>query len=90
MTALFEQLWNGQIKSYKTCGQSDPEVVELAELVERNKASLNSELAGRQKELLNNYLACRDEYSCLMRMHAFRDGFSLACRLLEEALSDAP
>lgn len=85
---LFEQLWNGSITPYKYCGQGDPEVEELAELVERNKASLNHALTEEQQELLKNYTVCREEYSYLLIVHAFRQGFSLASRLLAEAFSE--
>lgn len=86
MKSIFEALWNGNIAPYKTCGSGDPEVEELDKLIERNKASLDNALTNGQKELLENYISCQDEYSYLITVHAFRDGFSLACRLLTEAL----
>ncbi len=88
MTMLFEQLWNGNITPYKYCGQGDPEVEALAELVERNKSSLDRGLNAQQKDLLKNYTVCYEEYSYLLTVHAFRQGFSLASRLLAGAFSE--
>lgn len=88
MTAFFEKLWNGQIAPYKTCGQGDPEVDELVGLIERNEVSLDKELTGRQKDLLKNYTACCEEYRHLITVHAFREGFSLASKLLTGVLSE--
>lgn len=89
MVALFEQLWNGGIAPYKTCGIDDPEVAALAELVERNKAALYRELSDLQRKLLYNYESCCDEYRYLIAVHAFRSGFSLASRLLTDALGES-
>jgi len=88
MTMLFEQLWNGQIAPCKTCGNNDPEVQELAELLERNKLDLDHALSEEQKELLKRYISCYEEYQYLITVHAFRKGFSLASKLLAEALSE--
>lgn len=87
MAMLFEQLWNGNITPYKCCGQGDPEVEDLAELVERNKASLDRALNAQQKDLQKNYIICYEEHSYLLIVHAFRQGFSLASGLLAEAFS---
>lgn len=88
MITLFEQLWNGNITPYKYCGQNNPEVEELAGLVERNKASLDLVLTEKQKELLKSYTACYEEYSYLLIVHAFRQGFSLSAKLLTEAFRE--
>lgn len=84
---LLEELWNGQITPYKHVEQNDPEVAELAELVERNRASLEEALNEEQKKLLEKFLRCQIDYDYLLIIHAFRMGFSLAGRLLGEAMS---
>lgn len=88
MTRLFEQLWNGQIVPHKTCGDNDPEVQELAELLERNKADLDHALSEAQNALLNRYIRCYEDYLYLIAVHAFRKGFCLASKLFAEALSE--
>ena len=88
MTAFFEQLWNGNITPYKNCGKGDQEVEELTELIERNKKSLDNSLENGQKKLLERYVGCCNEYWYLITVHAFRTGFSLASKLLTEALSE--
>ncbi len=88
MTMLFEQLWNGQIAPCKNCGRNDPEVQNLAALMERNKSALEHALGERQKELLKAYGACCDEYTYLITIHAFHQGFSLAGKLLAQVLAE--
>ena len=85
---MLEQLWNGQIAPYKTCGNSDPEVQELAELLERNKIKLEQTLSEEQMELLKKYFSCFDEYNYLIMVHAFRKGFCLAAKLLAEVFAE--
>ncbi len=86
MVTFVEQLWNGNIAPYKTSGSSDPDVRELDELLDKNKASLEKRLTDGQKILFDKYISCRDDHSYLITVHAFRDGFSLACRLVMEAM----
>lgn len=83
---LFESLWNGNIAPCETCGSKDPEVQELEQLINRNKAALVPLMNVKQKEVLESYIACQEEYTYHMMVHAYQDGFSLACRLLMDAL----
>ncbi len=87
MQSILEDLWNGHITPYKSCGCSDPELKEICELVKKNEATLTATLTEAHRELFKNYLICSDEYQYLMTVHAFREGFSLACRLLTDVLS---
>ena len=86
MKSIFEQLWNGHIKPYETNGINDPEVEELSELMERNQKSLKNTLDEGQKQALDQYISCCESYYYLLVIHAFRQGFSLAGKLLAEAL----
>ena len=88
MKSIFEQLWNGSIKPYETNGRNDPEVEELAELALRNKSNLDALLSEEQKKALEKYITCCDSYGYLLTVHAFRDGFSLASKMLTEALAE--
>lgn len=88
MKSIFENLWNGNIVPNKECGKNDSELHQIAALIEKNGMALDDVLSEQQKQLLKNYMTCHDEYYYLMCIHAFRDGFSLACRLLTEALAD--
>lgn len=86
MQRIFEQLWNGNIAPYKSCGSGDSEVRELNVLMERNRADLAGVLNTEKNALFDKYIACRDEYEYLTAIHAYREGFSLACKLLTEVL----
>ena len=86
MNSIFEQLWNGNIKPYENSGRNDPEVEELAQFVIRNKNALDKLLQEEQKKTLEKYITCCDSYYYLLIVHAFRDGFSLAAKMLTEAL----
>lgn len=87
MQTILEDLWNGNIAPYKDCGSLDPELQELYQLTEKNKAALAAILTENHGELFKNFLACSDEYNYLSTVHAFREGFSLACRLLTDVLT---
>lgn len=83
-----EDLWNGNIASAENCGVGDPEIENLVILIERHKELLNKELGQQQKSIFEKYVDCTEEYVCLISKCAFRDGFSLASRLMAEALSE--
>lgn len=88
MNIIFEQLWNGSIAPCKNCGAGDPEVEKIAELAERNWESLSALLGEQQKKTLQSFKACCDEYCYLVTVLVFREGFSLASRLLTDALGE--
>ena len=87
MFNIIEDLWNGSIRPCQNCETDDPQVGELISLMQRNKDKLRKELNPSQTNILQNYVDCTEEYLCLSSMYAFREGFSLACKLLTEALS---
>lgn len=86
MNSYFEEVWNGHITPFSDCGAKDPEVEALSLLIKQNEANLEKALNEEQKKLLRNYTACCDEHAYLTHVHAYREGFSLACKLLTEAL----
>lgn len=88
MKRTIEELWNGNIASAQNCGVGDPEIENLVTLIERHKELLSKELGPPQKNILQKYIDCTEEYTCLISMCAFCEGFSLASKLLTEALFD--
>ena len=44
---------------------------------------------GYQCSLFEKYVDCSDEYTDRIAAQAFCDGFSLACKLMTEALTEA-
>ncbi len=88
MKTTIEQLWNGNITPGRNCGENDPEIQELVELMEQNRELLDKNLGASQQEILQKYIDCTEEYCCRIAAQAFSDGFRLAGRLLTEVLSD--
>lgn len=89
MKPTIEDLWNGNITSAEKCGVGDPEIGNLVILIERHKELLNKELGQQQKSIFEKYVDCTEEYMCLISKCAFSDGFSLASKLMTEALSES-
>ena len=54
----------------------------------KNKEILDSKLDAEQLQLLNAYTEESDEYIHLLSLEAFREGFSLATKLLCEAFAN--
>lgn len=88
MQNIIEDLWNGNIVPSRDCGTNDPQIGELIALMERNKEKLLNTLPPNQTIILENYMDCTEEFLCLSSMHAFREGFCLASKLLTDALSN--
>lgn len=88
MKRTLEALWNGSLAPGPTSGVNDPELEHLTVLLDRNKEQLDRELSESQKELFEKYADCADEFLCLSTAQAFCDGFSLASKLLTEALAE--
>lgn len=87
MKPILEKLWNGRIAPAESCGEYDPEIKELAVLIEQNRDCLEKALGEQQKAILEKYIGCCEEYSYLITARAFCEGFSLASKLLMQALS---
>ncbi len=86
MKHTMELLWNGQLAPGATSGVHDPEMERLSMLLDRNRTKLDQVLDEAQKGLFERYASCADEFTYLSAAQAFCDGFSLAARLLTEAL----
>lgn len=89
MKRTIEDLWNGNITSAEHCGVGDPEIENLVTLMEGYRELLNRELGRQQKAVFEKYVDCAEEYVRLISKCAFRDGFSLASKLMTEALFDS-
>jgi len=81
-------LWNGILSPYEHCGSDDSEANDLTVLMDRHYDTLQKELSPTQMDTVEKLSACFDEYLLRMQEHAFSDGFSLAAKMLCEALSD--
>ena len=86
MSCVLTELWNGNITPCECCGVSDPEIEELITLRARNRKEIESGLSVSQKMAFQKYIDCVEEYEIRITEKAFTDGFSLAVKLLMEAL----
>lgn len=89
MKQTIEDLWNGNIAPAEKCGVGDPEIENLVMLMEKHKEQLNMELGKQKKSIFEKYVDCTEEYVYLISERAFSDGFSLASKLMTEALSES-
>lgn len=87
MNTTIEKLWNGSIRPCEEYCGNNPQIQEVAALMDRHKQALYQSLSKEQVRVLEKFIDCSGEYSYLAAEHAFRSGFSLACRLLSEAFS---
>ena len=86
MTQTITDLWNGNIAPVEHCGAHDPELNYLSSLMERNREALGGGLTAAQMETFQKYIDCSDKYLLRMLEIAFCDGFTVAAKLLTEAL----
>ena len=86
MSQTIYDLWNGNIAPAEHCGSHDSDANHLFSLMARNRETLYGELSDTQKEILQKYADCSEEYLLRMLELAFRDGFSLGCKLVMESL----
>lgn len=88
MNSAIENLWYGRLSPCENCGVGDPEIETLNMLINRNQETLYKELPAPQKELFEKYAEWSDKYARYIAACAFREGFSLGCQLIGEALSE--
>ena len=87
MTTL-ENLYYGNIAPHDYEVPRDSEYYVTARLVVRHEQELSATLTEQQKEILQKIKDNHTELQCLGERDAFRRGFSLAVRLLMEAMSN--
>ena len=86
MLNILTQLLNGQVKPFEEIGKNSDEIKELEKFIEQNFKELNNELNTKQKEILEKYSECVEEYFNLLIEDSFCTGFSLSTRILTESL----
>ena len=88
MNSTIENLWYGQFSPCENCGVGDPEIEMLSLLINQSQETLCKELPMPQKEQFEKYADWSDKYARYIAACAFREGFSLGCKLISEALSE--
>ena len=87
MLNILTQILNGQVKPFEQIGEGSETIKELVGLIERNSCNLCETLNDKQKEILEKYNDCIEEYYELLIEDAFCVGFSLSTKILTEALT---
>ena len=86
MINILSQLLNGQVKPFEEIGKNSDEIKELEKFIEQNFKELNNELNTKQKEILEKYSECVEEYFNFLIEDSFCVGFSLSTRIFTEAI----
>lgn len=81
--SMLKELWYGNINPSEDKEVSDDEK-ELVELMARHQEYLTSKLKGKELDEYKKYVECCDGYTSLIECQAFKIGFKLAIRLLNE------
>ena len=84
---ILEEFWYGNIEptEYDT---SSTEFKKLLELICRNEEKLRSSMTDEQKELLEKYSDCMQEYQAITACLIFQNGFKLGARMMLEVMED--
>ncbi|MBE6944288.1 MAG: hypothetical protein E7453_08590 [Ruminococcaceae bacterium] len=86
--SLIDELWYGNVLPTEHCGRNNAMLKKHFHFMLKNKEILDSKLNTEQLQLLNAYTEESDEYTQLLSLEAFREGFSLAIKLLCEAFAN--
>ena len=84
MSKLIEELWYGTLDPQKQFGRSNPEMRKLEAMMQYRLEKLRSCLSEEEREALERYTACMDEYLLASTEQAFSDGFGVGVRLTAE------
>jgi len=86
MKETITDLWYGNIAPCEHCGSHDPKANKMICQIEQNREKLCSGLTDAQKERVQKYMDCNEEYLFYMMELAFQEGFTVAVRLTAESL----
>ena len=86
--SIINELWYGNISPTEHCGRNNATLKKHLHFMVKYKEILDSKLDAEQQKLLQAYTNESDAYTYLLSLEAFREGFSLATKLLCEALEN--
>ncbi|MBQ7035017.1 MAG: hypothetical protein IJN34_04710 [Clostridia bacterium] len=86
MTKNIAQLWNGDFAPVEHSGTLNQTLKKLEFLMYDNLEKLEKSLSPAQKEMLEKYNDHNSEYISITNQQSFCDGFSLATKIVAEAL----
>lgn len=85
---ILDELFYGNIDPFARPSSYRTEIREVSDLCDRNKEKLLASLSSEQKELLQKWEDCLEEYQRIDDRYMFLHGFRLGVRLSAEALAD--
>ena len=88
MKSMIKELWHGNIIPQEDSRQNSPEMKQLLEYISRHNDDLLKTMTDEQKEILEKFHDCWDEYVSLAEAAIFEYAFRLGARLAMETLQD--
>ena len=86
MTTL-ENLYNGNINPCESERLfNNPKYKKLIELTTKSQEELSATLTEEQKKLFDNYIMNSEELSVIINEKIFKEGFSLAVKIMIESI----
>lgn len=83
MKSAIEEMWYGNIDSQENMNISDdPDIKQLISYMIRHMDELTATLTNKQKEMLEKYNDCRNEYESKYHETIFAYGFRLGARMM--------
>lgn len=89
MSNIIAQLYRGEFHPESVLGIGNGEMRKSELLIVKNYNKLNEFLAEDEKDVLEKYKYCIDEYITLITEQAFCDGFCAGMRILSESVGGA-
>ena len=86
MTKTISRLWSGNLDPVMRLGMNNAEIDKMEKLMSDNYSKIKANITDEQKEILEKYLDCVNDYVLLISEQSFCDGFCLGTKILEEAL----
>lgn len=81
--SILQELWYGNIRPNEDKVITDEEK-ELVSLIAKHHETLSSSQKNNDLDVFEKYVECCEEYTSLVECQAFKIGFNLAIRLLNE------
>ena len=89
MTKTIAELLNRNFDPIKHLGRNNPAIRELEDLMDRNLENLRKSLNSNEREILEKYNDCLNEYTVLLAEETFCAAFCIALRLSSESFAYA-
>ena len=86
---IIKEIWRGNLQPIAKFGDGVKQIAELERLKERHRETMLKILGDSNKENLEKYSDCVDEYVSIMCEQAFFEGFCLGSRIIAESASGA-